>query len=185
MIATCLEKNPGARYASAAEVREALKTIMKALQIETGHHSRRCCGQPAHHRAGSGEAHHGISLDAGGAVSRVGRRPRAAELSRRAAVCKSWRDRSGAALWLCAGRRDCRAAGAHSGAGGAAFEHADVAARSRRWIRLSVGQKLLVSFVLAGNFLRSEKGFDLNWQLLDVARRACARAEPSAWRRWI
>ena len=36
VIATCLEKNPGARYASAAEVREALKTIMKALRIETG-----------------------------------------------------------------------------------------------------------------------------------------------------
>ena len=36
MIATCLEKNPGARYNTAAEVREALKTIMKALQIETG-----------------------------------------------------------------------------------------------------------------------------------------------------
>jgi serine/threonine-protein kinase len=34
---------------------------------------------------------------------------------------------------------------------------------------LSVGQKLLVSFVLAGNFLRSAEGFDLNWQLLDVA----------------
>src|ERR1700727_1398165 len=33
---------------------------------------------------------------------------------------------------------------------------------------LSVGKKLLVNFVLAGNFLRSEKGFDLNWQLLDV-----------------
>jgi serine/threonine-protein kinase len=34
---------------------------------------------------------------------------------------------------------------------------------------LAVGKKLLVSFVLVGNFLRSEKGFDLNWQLLDVA----------------
>ena len=34
---------------------------------------------------------------------------------------------------------------------------------------LSVGQKLLVSFVLAGSFVRSETGFDLNWQLLDVA----------------
>ncbi len=33
---------------------------------------------------------------------------------------------------------------------------------------LSVGQRLLVSYVLAGNFLRSENGFDLNWQLLDV-----------------
>ena len=33
---------------------------------------------------------------------------------------------------------------------------------------LSVGRKLLVRFVLAGSFLRSDKGFDLNWQLLDV-----------------
>src|SRR5215469_14905486 len=33
---------------------------------------------------------------------------------------------------------------------------------------LSIGKKLLVHYVLAGNFLRSEKGFDLNWQLLDV-----------------
>jgi serine/threonine-protein kinase len=33
---------------------------------------------------------------------------------------------------------------------------------------LAIGQKLLVSFVLAGSFLRSENGFDLNWQLLDV-----------------
>jgi serine/threonine-protein kinase len=37
---------------------------------------------------------------------------------------------------------------------------------------LSVGKKLLVDFVLAGNFLRSEKGFDLNWQMLDVARQS-------------
>src|SRR5580693_848241 len=36
VIAACLEKNPGARMASAAEVREALKTIMNALRIETG-----------------------------------------------------------------------------------------------------------------------------------------------------
>jgi serine/threonine-protein kinase len=34
---------------------------------------------------------------------------------------------------------------------------------------LSVGRKLMVNFVLAGSFLRSESGFDLNWQLLDVA----------------
>jgi serine/threonine-protein kinase len=33
---------------------------------------------------------------------------------------------------------------------------------------LAIGRKLLVHFVLAGNFLRSDQGFDLNWQLLDV-----------------
>ena len=33
---------------------------------------------------------------------------------------------------------------------------------------LAIGRKLMVQFVLAGNFLRSGQGFDLNWQLLDV-----------------
>jgi len=37
---------------------------------------------------------------------------------------------------------------------------------------LQVGQKLLVSYVLAGSFLRSDEGFDLNWQLLDVGTRS-------------
>ena len=36
VIAMCLEKNPAGRYSSAGEVREALKTIMKAMQLETG-----------------------------------------------------------------------------------------------------------------------------------------------------
>jgi serine/threonine-protein kinase len=34
---------------------------------------------------------------------------------------------------------------------------------------LALGQRLLARYVLAGNFLRSDDGFDLNWQLLDVA----------------
>ncbi|MGB3628527.1 MAG: tetratricopeptide repeat protein, partial [Terracidiphilus sp.] len=34
---------------------------------------------------------------------------------------------------------------------------------------LAIGKQLLVSFVLAGSFVRSETGFDLNWQLLDVS----------------
>src|ERR1035441_7478420 len=33
---------------------------------------------------------------------------------------------------------------------------------------LAIGKKLLVRFVLAGNFMRSGAGFDLNWQLLDI-----------------
>jgi len=33
---------------------------------------------------------------------------------------------------------------------------------------LAIGEKLMVQYVLTGNYLRSDKGFDLNWQLLDV-----------------
>jgi serine/threonine-protein kinase len=33
---------------------------------------------------------------------------------------------------------------------------------------LAVGQKLMVQYVLAGSFLRGEQGFDLNWQLLEI-----------------
>ena len=33
---------------------------------------------------------------------------------------------------------------------------------------LAIGHKLLAQFVLTGSFFRSEKGFDLDWQLLDV-----------------
>ncbi|WP_263378272.1 serine/threonine-protein kinase [Granulicella paludicola] len=34
---------------------------------------------------------------------------------------------------------------------------------------LAIGRKLMVDFVLAGSFLRSDSGFDLSWQLLDVS----------------
>src|SRR5258708_8218983 len=37
---------------------------------------------------------------------------------------------------------------------------------------LSVGQSLLVSYVLAGTFLRSDQGFDFNWPLPAVASHA-------------
>jgi serine/threonine protein kinase len=33
---------------------------------------------------------------------------------------------------------------------------------------LAIGQKLIVDWVLTGNFIRSAQGFDLNWQLLEV-----------------
>ncbi|HLJ75996.1 MAG TPA: tetratricopeptide repeat protein, partial [Acidobacteriaceae bacterium] len=37
---------------------------------------------------------------------------------------------------------------------------------------LEIGQKLLVNWVLTGNFVRSQEGFDLNWQLLEVQRQS-------------
>jgi serine/threonine-protein kinase len=37
---------------------------------------------------------------------------------------------------------------------------------------LEIGQKLIVDWVLTGNFIRSDQGFDLNWQLLEVERQS-------------
>ena len=37
---------------------------------------------------------------------------------------------------------------------------------------LSIGRKLSVEYVVAGSFLRSDKGFDLNWQMLHVPEQA-------------
>src|SRR5580693_3992955 len=36
VVATCLQKTPSGRYSSAADLREALRTIMKTMQLETG-----------------------------------------------------------------------------------------------------------------------------------------------------
>src|ERR1700723_4500028 len=36
VIGTCLQKTPSGRYSSAADLREALRTIMKTMQFETG-----------------------------------------------------------------------------------------------------------------------------------------------------
>ena len=135
MIAACLEKNPASRYASAAEVREALKTIMKALQIETGI----IPGEAAANLPTTGAE---AEKRATGFLSMLAERfresanDRAPQNSARCfAFCEPGRDGGGSALRLCVGRCNCGAAGAHSGAGGAAVEHADVDCRSRKWIR--------------------------------------------------
>jgi serine/threonine-protein kinase len=167
VIAACLEKNPGSRYTSAAEVREALKTIMKALQIETG--------------IIPGDAAANLPTTGAEAEKRsTGFLSMLAERFRESAV-----DRAPQNSLVVLPFTNL---GATAVAPLYGFALADaIAARLARIpslvIRpsstlmrlpiaqmdpLSVGQRLLVSFVLAGSFLRSEHGFDLNWQLLDV-----------------
>jgi serine/threonine-protein kinase len=168
VIAACLEKNPATRYASAAEVREALKTIMKALQIETGV----IPGEAAANLPTTGiEAEKRTS----GFLSMLAERFR-----------ESATDRAPQNSLVVLPFANL---GATEVAPLYGFALADaIAARLARIpglvIRpsstlmsvpmaqmdpLAIGQKLLVSFVLAGNFLRSDEGFDLNWQLLDVS----------------
>jgi len=168
VIAMCLEKNPAGRYSSAGEVREALKTIMKAMQLETG----------------------GIPGDAAANLVTTGPESEKRSTSFLSMLAERFREsasespRQNSVVVLPFNNLGTTAVAPLYG-----FALADaIAARLARIpsivVRpssslmtlptaqmdpLDIGQKLLVSHVLAGNFMRSEQGFDLNWQLLDVA----------------
>jgi serine/threonine-protein kinase len=168
VIATCLEKNPAVRYSSAGEVREALKTIMKAMQLETG------------------------SIPGDAAASLVTSGPEAEKRSTSflSMLAERFRESSSDGK-----QQNSLVVLPFTNLGSVevaplyGFALADaIAARLARIpsivVRpssslmslpsanhldpLDIGHRLLVSHVLAGNFMRSEQGFDLNWQLLDV-----------------
>ena len=168
VISTCLEKNPTSRYTSAGEVREALKTVMKALQIETGI----IPGDAAANLPITGAE---AEKRATGFLSMLAERFRESAAERapqNSLVVLPFNNLGATVVTPLYG-----------------FALADaIAARLARIptlvVRptsslmslpiaqldpLALGQRLLVSFVLAGNFVRSEDGFDLNWQLLDVS----------------
>lgn len=181
VILRCLEKQPSARFSSAADVREGLRTVMKALQLDS-------VGMP------------------GDSISRLPTQGRleleSPEEEKRA---------TGILSMLAERFRESGNTGASKqnsivvlpfinfGTSAAAdpetvpaplygYALADaIAARLARMTSLvvrpssslmsipsqqldplAIGKKLLVRFVLAGNFMRSDAGFDLNWQLLDI-----------------
>jgi eukaryotic-like serine/threonine-protein kinase len=172
VIVRCLQKNPLDRYGSAAEVREALKTIMKALQFETGI----IPGDAAAVLPPTSSAD--PEKRATGLLSMLAERFRESS---------SEETRENTILVL-----PFQNLGAADVAPLYGFALADaIAARIARMSSLvvrpssalmhlplaqmdplEIGQKLLVAWVLAGNFLRSDEGFDLNWQLLDVQRQS-------------
>lgn len=171
VIQHCLEKTPAARYAAAADVREALKTLMKALQFETGSipgeaAARLPVSAPEQERRSSGF----LSM-----------------LAERFLESSTAEPQPNTVLVL-----PFANLGASEVAPLYGFALADaIGARLARVpslvVRpssslmtipvhqldpLAIGQKLLVRYVLAGNFMRSEQGFDLNWQLLDVQQQS-------------
>ena len=167
VIATCLEKNPAMRYVSAAEVREALKTIMKALRIETG--------------VIPGEAAANLPTTGPEAEKRTtGFLSLLAERFRESTAERAPQNSLVVLPFTNLGATEVAPLYGFALADAISARLARIPALVVRpsstlmqvpmaqMDPLAVGKKLLVSFVLAGNFLRSAEGFDLNWQLLDV-----------------
>jgi serine/threonine protein kinase/Tfp pilus assembly protein PilF len=167
VIGTCLEKNPAERYNSAAEVREALKTIMKAQQLETG--------------IIPGDAAANLPTNDAEAEKRAtGFLSMLAERFRESANEKTPQNSLVVLPFVNLGATEVAPMYGYALADAIAARLARIPALVVRpssslmslpiaqMDPLSVGQRLLVSFVLAGSFVRSESGFDLNWQLLDI-----------------
>ena len=167
VIANCLAKNPAARYASAAEVREALKTIMKAMQLETG-------GIPGDAAANLIPTSPESEKRATSFLSMLAERFREAtgDIPRQnSIVVLPFHNLSsepvaplyGFALADAVAARLARIPSLVVRPSSSLMNLA-----TAQMDPLAIGQRLLVTHVLAGNFMRSDLGFDLNWQLLDV-----------------
>jgi eukaryotic-like serine/threonine-protein kinase len=167
VIAACLEKNPAVRYNNAAEVREALKTIMKALQIETGI----IPGEAAANLPTSGaEAEKRTT----GILSMLAERFResASGAAQNSLVVLPFTNLGATEVAPLYGYALADAIAARLARIPALIVRPSSTLMTlpiAQMDPLSIGQRLLVSFVLAGSFVRSDLGFDLNWQLLDVA----------------
>src|SRR6202453_3358642 len=168
VISGCLEKNPGARYASAAAVREALKTIMKALQIETGI----IPGDAAANLPATGPE---AEKRATGFLSMLAERFRESATERvpnNSIVVLPFANLGATTVVPLYGFALADAIAARLARIPALVVRPSstlmppIAKPIAHMDPLAVGKKLMVSLVLAGNFVRSDSGFDLNWQLL-------------------
>ncbi|HVC46846.1 MAG TPA: protein kinase [Terracidiphilus sp.] len=168
VIAACLEKNPAERYATAAEVREALKTIMKALQIETGV----IPGDAAANLPTSSAEAEKRSTGILSMLAERFRESNADKAPQNTLVVLPFTNLGSAAVAPLYGYALADAIAARLARIPSLVVRPSSTLMSlpiAQMDPLAVGQRLLASYVLAGSFVRSESGFDLNWQLLDVA----------------
>ena len=186
VINRCLKKNPADRYASAAEVREALKTIMRTKQFETttlpfdlsanvppAEREKRSTGvlsmlAERFRESADEQAKENTILvlpfqnfGQRGNFGQAKTEPDA-EAGRHAEDSPMY----GFALADAIATRLARMPSLVVRPSSALMQ---LPLSVQQMDPLALGQRLLARYVLAGSFLRSDEGFDLNWQLLDVA----------------
>ena len=177
VILRCLEKQPSARFASAADVRESLKMIMRSMQLDSvGMLGDSVTFLPSQGRL---PLNH---IDTPEEEKRTtGILSMLAERFRESNSTTTTNQNSIVVLpFINYGPADVAPLYGYALADAIAARLARMpslvvrpssslmSVSTQQLDPLSIGKKLLVNFVLAGNFLRSDKGFDLNWQLLDV-----------------
>ena len=176
VILRCLEKQPSARFSSAADVRESLRTVMRAMQLDSVvmsadglTHLHSAQGRLALHSAAEEEKRSTGILSM---LAERFREPAATAVGKQnTMVVLPFVNFGPADVAPLYGYALADAIGARLARMPTLVVRPSsslMTVPTQQLDPLSVGRKLLVQFVLAGNFLRSEKGFDLNWQLLDV-----------------
>ncbi len=173
VILRCLEKQPSARFTSAVDIRESLRTIMRTMQLDSGLMPFDVFSTLSGSR--DGEQTVAEEKRSTGILSMLAERFRepAANATNRqtTVVVLPFIDFSQANTSPLYGHALADAIGARLARMPSLVVRPSsslMAVASQQLDPLAIGRKLLVQFVLAGNFVRSEKGFDLNWQLLDV-----------------
>jgi eukaryotic-like serine/threonine-protein kinase len=167
VIQTCLNKTPSARYSSAADLREALRTIMKTMQLETGI-------LPGERAANLQVPAAEREKRATGFLSMLAERFRGDLQEKQNTILvlpfQNFGQTGESPLYgyALADAIAARLARMSSLVVRPSSSLMQLPVPMQQMDPLSVGKNLLVQWVLAGNFMRSEKGFDLNWQLLDV-----------------
>ncbi len=174
VILRCLEKQPSSRFSSAADIRESLKTVMRAMQLDSvvlpGDSMAIHPGQTRLPLDGAEE-----EKRSSGILSMLAERFRepaaTATSSQNSIVVLPFVNFGPPNVVPLYGYALADAIGARLARMPTLVVRPSsslMTIPAHQLDPLSTGRKLLVQFVLAGNFLRSEKGFDLNWQLLDV-----------------
>jgi len=174
VILRCLEKQPSARFSSAADIRESLRTIMRTMQLDSVLLPTDSLSSLPLPRNGRTEAEE--EKRSTGILSMLAERFRepAANVHhlQNTLVVLPFIDFSAANTSPLYGYALADAIGARLARMPSLVVRPTstlMAIQGQQLDPLAIGRKLVVHFVLAGNFVRSDKGFDLNWQLLDVA----------------